>query len=102
MIMMGDFMQFKNLRKGMIILWLFCMTILFLTGCKEEIVYKGSLPSKYSKEEIELMMKYHGSLIAKFDGKQWWCLQGRHWIKIDSANAAHFAQLKLSPQKHSL
>ncbi len=96
----GCVMSFKVLKRT-IGLWLLCMGILFLFGCQEGRVSQGFAPSKYSKKEIELMMKYHGSLIAKFDGRRWWCLQGRRWIKIDSAKAAHFAQVKLSKKRHS-
>ena len=76
-------------------IWLFFMSLIFLSGCQETKVNQG-FQNNYSKKEIELMMKYHGSLVAKFDGKEWWCLQGKRWIRVNSARAARFAHLRLS------
>ena len=87
-------MKFDKRRYRSVALWLALSCILFLFGCQEGKITQG-YDKKYSKQEIELMLQYHGSLVARFDGKQWWCLQGKRWIKIDSANAAKFARLKL-------
>ncbi len=81
--------------------WVIFMCLLLLTGCKDARI-QGDYIQKYSKEEIKLMMRYHGALVAKFDGKQWWCLQGKRWIRIDSARAAKFAQLKLRKRSSNL
>ena len=75
--------------------------LLFLTGCQDAKT-QGDYVNKYSKEEIKLMMRYHGALVAKFDGKQWWCLQGKRWIRIDSARAAQFAKLQLHKKTSEL
>ena len=75
-------------------LWVMLSCFLFLTGCQDAKT-QGDYVNKYSKEEIKLMMRYHGALVARFDGKQWWCLQGKRWIRIDSARAAQFAKLQL-------
>ncbi len=83
-----------------VLLWLAVACLLFLFGCQEGKITQG-FDKKYSKKEIELMLQYHGSLVARFDGKQWWCLQGKRWIKIDSANAAKFARLKLSRENQT-
>ena len=80
--------------------WLFASCLLFLFGCQEAKITQG-FDQKYSKKEIELMLQYHGSLVARYDGKQWWCLQGKRWIKIDSANAAKFARLRLSKENQT-
>ncbi len=68
--------------------------LVLLSGCKDTKV-KGSYVPQYSKEEIKLMMHYHGALVARFDGKQWWCLQGKRWIRVNSAHADKFARLHL-------
>lgn len=65
-----------------------------VTGCKQEKITKGS-ENPYSKEEIAMMMKYHGALVAKFEKGQWYCLQGKRWVKVNSANAHRFARLQL-------
>ncbi len=90
-------MKFKKGVRNIIPLWLAGACLLFLSACQEAKITQG-FDNKYSKKEIELMMQYHGALVAKYDGKQWWCLQGKRWIKIDSANAAKFARLRLSRQ----
>ncbi len=90
-------MKVKNLCSRYVPLWLLASCLLFLFGCQEARIDQG-FDQKYSKKEIEFMLQYHGALVARFDGKQWWCLQGKRWIKIDSANAAKFARLRLSKE----
>ncbi|GEM_PF-6942614 len=58
----------------------------------------AGVESPYSKQEIELMMKYHGSMIAKMENGQWYCLQGKRWIKITNAHAQKFARLHLAKE----
>ena len=91
----------SNLIKGHIPLWILLSCFLFLTGCKDAKT-QGDYIHKYSKEEIKIMMRYHGALVARFDGKQWWCLQGKRWIKIDSARAARFARLQIKKKSSKL
>jgi hypothetical protein len=73
---------------------LFCLTvsIFFLAGCQE---YKasGEYRDPYSKEDVVKMMAYHGAIAARFDGKQWWCLSGKKWFKIENGGAAKLVQV---------
>lgn len=82
-------------------LWVLLSCLLFLTGCKDART-RGNYIHEYSKAEIKLMMRYHGALVARFDGNQWWCLQGRKWIRINSAKADRFARLQLKKKSSKL
>ncbi|RUM87294.1 MAG: hypothetical protein DSZ23_06055 [Thermodesulfatator sp.] len=94
-------MKNENGFKKWLPLWVLLSCLLFLTGCKDAAT-KGNYVHKYSKDEIRLMMRYHGALVARYDGKQWWCLQGKRWIKIDSARAAGYARLQLKKTSRRL
>ncbi|MBW2097335.1 MAG: hypothetical protein JRG77_00725 [Deltaproteobacteria bacterium] len=39
------------------------------------------------------MLSYHGALVAKFDGNQWYFLSGNRWIKLENAGAYKYALL---------
>jgi len=39
------------------------------------------------------MMSYHGALVARFDGKQWWFLAGKRWVKLEAGGAHEYALL---------
>ncbi len=86
--------RIKNFRA----LLLCTLMLAILTACKQETITSG-VENPYTKEEIAIMMKYHGSLVAKFENGQWYCLQGKHWVKINSANAQRYARLQLKRQK---
>lgn len=75
-----------------IIIYLLLPVVLSLSACKEHKA-KGEYNDPYSKEEVERMMAYHGSLTAKFDGKQWWCLSGKTWFKIENGGASRVVNL---------
>ncbi len=94
-------MATKTFFEKIVPLWVLLASFLFLTGCKDAKT-QGNYIHKYSKEEIELMMRYHGALVARFDGNQWWCLQGKRWIRIDSARAAKYARLQLKKKSSKL
>ncbi len=94
-------MRYSNLLKKSIPLGVILSCFFFLSGCKDTKI-KGDYVHKYSMEEIKVMMRYHGALVARFDGKQWWCLQGKRWIKIDSARAAQYARLQLNKKSSKL
>ncbi len=74
-----------------IVLIMVCFVII-MTACQDSQV-NGEYNNPYSKAQIQRMMAYHGSLVAKFDGKQWWFLSGDRWIKIENAGAYEFALL---------
>ncbi len=93
-------MKVIDVLENKMALWLVLVCLLFLFGCQEAKITQG-YTQQYTKQEIELMLQYHGSLVARYDGKQWWCLQGKRWIRIDSANAAKFARLRLSKENQT-
>lgn len=66
--------------------------LLFLVVACKDAQVRGNYLNPYTPEQISRMMSYHGALVAKFDGRQWWFLSGSRWIRLDNANALNFAQ----------
>ena len=66
--------------------------IVLASGCQKHLV-QGKAYNPYTPIQVKRMMEYHGALVAKFDGRQWWFLAGRHWIRLESAGAYKYALL---------
>ncbi len=49
-------------------------------------------PELYSLAQIKKMMRYHGALVAKYDGTHWRFLSGNYWLKLDNAKAIEYAK----------
>ncbi len=64
--------------------------LLFMAACQDPQVL-GDYSNPYTPEQVAKMMSYHGALVARFDGKQWWFLSGNRWIRLDNAKALDFA-----------
>ena len=61
-------------------------------ACKDAKVTK-KYDNPYTPDEVKTMLSYHGALVAKFDGNQWYFLSGDRWIKIENAGAYKYALL---------
>ncbi len=59
------------------------------------IVEGGEVP--YTITQVEAMMRYHGAIVARFDGKRWCFLKDGKWIAIENGNALNYA-LKEQPK----
>lgn len=67
--------------------------LLFLfTSCKDAPV-TGEYDNPYTADEVKTMLSYHGALVAKLDGNQWYFLSGDRWIKLENAEAYKYALL---------
>lgn len=66
--------------------------ISLFTACQDTQV-KGEYNNPYTYDEVKAMLSYHGALIAKFDGNQWYFLSGNRWIKLENAGAGRYALL---------
>jgi hypothetical protein len=67
--------------------------LLFLfTACQDTQV-TGEYDNPYTPDEVKTMLSYHGALVAKFDGNQWYFLSGDRWIKLENAGAYKYALL---------
>ncbi|MBW1965671.1 MAG: hypothetical protein JRI40_10770 [Deltaproteobacteria bacterium] len=68
-------------------------SFLFLfTACQDAQV-TGEYDNPYTTDEVKTMLSYHGALVAKFDGRQWYFLSGDRWIKLENAGAYKYALL---------
>lgn len=43
--------------------------------------------NSYSPAQVKKMMRYHGTLAAKFDGQAWWFQKNGRWIRLDTDDA---------------
>lgn len=43
--------------------------------------------NSYSPAQVKKMMRYHGTLAAKFDGQTWWFQKNGRWIRLDTDDA---------------
>jgi len=66
--------------------------LLFMTACQDAQV-KGEYSNPYTLTQVKQMMAYHGALVARFDGKQWWFLSGKRWVKLEAGGAHEYALL---------
>jgi hypothetical protein len=66
--------------------------IFLFTACQDAQV-KGEYDNPYTSDEVKTMLSYHGALVAKFDGNQWYFLSGDRWIKLENAGAYKYALL---------
>lgn len=80
-----------KIRKFCIVLIVVSL-IALMTACQDTKV-TGEYNNPYSLTQVRHMMAYHGALVAKFDGNQWWFLSGDRWIKLENAGAYKFALL---------
>jgi hypothetical protein len=67
--------------------------LVFLMAACQDAQVAGEYHNPYSAKEVRTMMAYHGALVARFDGHQWWFLSGDQWIRIENAGAREFALL---------
>jgi hypothetical protein len=79
------------IRRLSAILYITSFFFLF-TACQDAQV-KGEYDNLYTPDEVKTMLSYHGALVAKFDGNQWWFLSGDRWIKLENAGAYKYALL---------
>jgi hypothetical protein len=82
----------KDFRRRIGAVLLLTALVFLLAACQDAQV-KGEYDNPYSAKEVRKMMAYHGALIARFDGCQWWFLSGDQWIRIENAGASEFAFL---------
>ncbi len=78
----------KIRRFGMVLIVLGFIVI--ITACHGTKV-TGKYNNPYTLSQVKDMMAYHGALIARFDGNQWWFLSGNRWIKLENDGAYRFA-----------
>ncbi len=64
--------------------------LIVMVGC-QDVQVEGGSDNPYTLAQVEAMMGYHGALVARFDGKQWWFLRGRRWIPIEAGGAREYA-----------
>ncbi|HEC99193.1 MAG: hypothetical protein QME44_01370 [Thermodesulfobacteriota bacterium] len=48
---------------------------------------QGHYYKTYSPSQVKKMMRYHGTLAAKFDGQTWWFQKNGRWIRLDTDDA---------------
>ena len=87
------------IRKKIITTLLFVSSVVIFAGAYVGLSYiKGEgairvssgIESPYTVEQVESMMRYHGALIAKFQGGKWLFLKDGQWIAIENGNALKF------------
>jgi hypothetical protein len=81
----------KYIRRLSAVLIIASLPFLF-TACQDAQV-KGEYDNPYTPDKVKTMLSYHGALVAKFDGDQWWFLFGDRWIKLENAGAYKYALL---------
>ena len=86
-------------KKKKIITLLFVLIVAILAGTylglsyikgEEAILVSSGIESPYTVEQVEAMMRYHGTLIAKFQGGRWLFLKDGQWISIENGNALKY------------
>ncbi|GEM_PF-1042968 len=81
-----------NRTQRLVLVFALIAILAMANGCQKHLV-KGDAYSPYTPIQVKKMMEYHGALVAKFDGKQWWFLAGRRWIRIENAGAYKYVML---------
>lgn len=88
-------MDFKNIHKIFKKISVFIAVVILLcllSACNTpDSQVSGEYHNPYTRAEIDRMLRYHGALVARFDGKQWYFLSGHRWIKIENGGARQFA-----------
>lgn len=79
-------------RKSSIQKWILLLIIALTAGlvfaaARPDGVTSGTYCNPYSVEQVKKMMRFHGTLTAKFDGQAWWYKSGEHWLRLDNAEA---------------
>lgn len=80
---------------------LIALTGLFLiitSGCEQAQVSSGNI-NPYRKDEVVSMLSYHGTLVARFDGKRWLVLIGKKWMPIENGLTHKLASISSSKKK---
>jgi hypothetical protein len=67
--------------------------LLFLFPACQDAQVTGEYDNTYTPDEVKTMLSYHGALVAKFDGNQWYFFSGDRWIKLENAGAYKCALL---------
>lgn len=79
---------FKRISVYVVIIGLLCT----ISACNTpDSKVNGEYHNPYTRAEVDRMLRYHGALVARFDGKQWYFLSGHRWIKIENGGAKRFA-----------
>ncbi|HEC98803.1 MAG TPA: hypothetical protein ENN18_00240 [Proteobacteria bacterium] len=79
-------------RKSSIQKWILLLIIALTAGlvfaaARPDGVTSGTYCNPYSVEQVKKMMRFHGTLAAKFDGQTWWYKSRGHWLRLDNAEA---------------
>jgi len=45
----------------------------------------------FTFSQIKTMMRYHGAIVARFDGTTWWFLKNGKWIALTNDGALSYA-----------
>ncbi|NDY42395.1 hypothetical protein G3N55_06005 [Dissulfurirhabdus thermomarina] len=97
--MKARFRHFLALHRRAVVLALAGVTVviaLLLWPGYQDGVVKGNYHNPYTPQEVRRMMAYHGALVARFDGRQWWFLSGGRWVRLENYGAQEYAQLTAS------
>ncbi len=85
---------YKNVaNKGPLFLFMVLLILFVLVSNPLVGNVRPSEPELYTIDQIQRMMRYHGALVAKFDGMNWRFWSGSAWIKLDNANALKYAKV---------
>jgi hypothetical protein len=72
--------------------WIFLLIIglttwLVFAAARPDGVTSETCCNPYSTKQVKKMMRFHGTLAAKFDGQAWWYKSRGHWLRLDNAEA---------------
>ena len=81
----------NNLRRVSVVLII--VGLVFLYTARHDAQVTGEYDNPYTPDEVKTMLSYHGALVAKFDGNQWYFLSSDRWIKLENAGAYKYALL---------
>ncbi len=84
--------QKNDYKRPSLFLLSLLLLILFLIPNPMDGYVQNKNLELFTVEQIKKMMRYHGTLVAKFDGRHWRFLSGNYWIKLDNANAVEYAK----------
>lgn len=93
-------MFFKKINSLGVLVAVTLLFLLLLSGCQDtKVGVRDDYKNPYTIDEVRRMMAYHGAQVAKFDGKQWWFLSGRRWVKLENDGAQAYALLNSGSSK---